>query len=520
MSGAGPRVALLGFSIECNRFAPPARRKDFATRCWVEGEEILRDARGAAPKALGEMPGFVADMDAAGPWTPRPILLAMAEPNGPVEHAAFAEMMAIWRRGLEALRGEVDGAYCVLHGAGLTTELDDPEGALQALVREVLGPDVPLVCSYDLHANVSDAMVRHCDAFVGYRTNPHLDMRERGAESAQILRRLLAGTRTHLAFRRLPIVAPTVSMLTAQGPYAEVIDLGQALRAREPGVLNVSVMGGFAYGDTPFNGMSVIVTGTEPQAAEALADRLAEAAWERRHRFVAHLTPLDEAVRLAKESPVPLAFADVADNPGGGGRGNTMAILEAFHAAGVQDCLIGVIHDPLLAEEAHRLGVGARFTARFNRPQGTLAADDPFSRPFAAEGAEVVALSDGRVTGRRGIFAGTAMQLGPTAALRLGGITVVVISIRTQCADPAFLEHLGLDIGRARSVVVKSRGHFRGGFDEFFGPDRIVEVDGPGLTSPILSRFAWSRLPRPVLPLDPETRWELPRPPGGLGSAP
>jgi microcystin degradation protein MlrC len=305
-------------------------------------------------------------------------------------------------------------------------------------------------------------------------------------------------------------VAPTVSLLTARGPYAEVIDLGQELRAKDGRVLNVSVMGGFAYGDTPFNGMAVVVTATERGPAEALADALAEAAWERRRRFVAHLTPLAEAVRLARESPVPLAFADVADNPGGGGRGNTMFILEAFHAAGVRDCLLGVIHDPLLAAEAHRLGVGARFRARFNRPQGTLAGDDPFSRPFAAE-AEVVALSGGRVTGRRGIFAGTAMRLGPSAALRLGGVTVVVVSTRTQCADPAFLEHLGLDIGRARSVVVKSRGHFRGGFDEFFTPDRIVEVDCPGLTSPVLSRFAWTRLPRPVLPLDPETRWELPR---------
>jgi microcystin degradation protein MlrC len=103
------------------------------------------------------------------------------------------------------------------------------------------------------------------------------------------------------------------------------------------------------------------------------------------------------------------------------------------------------------------------------------------------------------------------MQLGPTAALRFRGITVVVISIRTQCADPAFLEHLGLDIGAARSVVVKSRGHFRGGFDEFFSPDRIVEVDAPGLTTPVLARIPFTRLPRPVLPLDAETRWELPR---------
>lgn len=502
-----PRIALLGFSIECNRFVPPVGREGF--RCWLEGEEILRDARAVAPVALAEMPGFVAEMDAAGPWRPCPILLAMAEPNGPVEQPLFDAMLAQWRAGLEALRGAVDGVYCVMHGAGLATGMDDPEGTIQAMIREVLGEGVPLVCSYDLHANVSDEMVRHCDAFVGYRTNPHLDMRERGAESARLLRRLLAGERFHRAFRRLPIVAPTVSLLTAHGPYAEVIDLGQErLAALGPGrVANVSAMAGFAYGDTPFNGFAIVVTGADAAACEALARELAEAAWARRGRFVARLTPLAEAVERALTSEVPLAFADVADNPGGGGGGNTMFILRAFHEAGVRDAIFGVIHDPALAAEAHALGKGARFTARFNRDrEGHGGAEADFAHPFAAE-AEVVALSDGRVTGRRGIFARTAMRLGPTAALRMGGITVVVISRRTQCADPAFLEHLGLDIGAARAVVVKSRGHFRGGFDEFFSNGRIVEVDAPGLTSPILDRFHWTGLPRPVLPLDPETRW-------------
>jgi microcystin degradation protein MlrC len=249
--------------------------------------------------------------------------------------------------------------------------------------------------------------------------------------------------------------------------------------------------------------MAVIITATDQAAAEALADRLAAAAWERRGRFIANLTALEDATQKALHSPVPLAFADVADNPGGGGRGNTMWILEAFHRAGVQDCLVGVIHDPALAAQAHSLGKGARFTAHFNRD---VAVDDPFSKPFSAA-AEVMALSDGRVTGRRGIFAGTAMTLGATAALQIGGMTVVVISIRTQCADPAFFEHLGLDVGKARAVVVKSRGHFRGGFDEFFKHEQIIEVDCPGLTSPILTRFDWKHMPRPVLPIDMEAHW-------------
>jgi microcystin degradation protein MlrC len=496
-----PRVALLGFSIECNRFAPVATEQDFRERCWLEGEDIVADARSPSSAALGEMPGFVTDMDSAGAWRPRPILLAMAEPNGPVDHALFERMMESWRQGLRALKGQVDGVYCVMHGAGLTTVLDDPEGAVQALVRAELG-EIPFVCSYDLHANVSDANVALNDAYVGYLTNPHLDMRERGAESAQILRRLLAGERMFRAHRRLPIVAPTVSLLTAQGPYAEVINLGQQRRRENPRIVNVSVMAGFAYGDTPFNGMTAIVTATTQAAADALADELARECWARRDRFVARLTALDEAVRRAKDSPVPLAFADVADNPGGGGRGNTMWILQAFHEAGVEGAIFGVIHDPELAREAHAKGIGSRFEATFNRASG----QDPFSRPFAAE-AEVKALSDGHVTGRRGIFKGTNMQLGKTAWLQLGGIAVVVIEGRTQCADPAFLEHLGLDIGKARAVVVKSRGHFRGGFDEFFDHERIVEVDAPGLTSPVLTRFDWTKLPRPVLPIDQEAEW-------------
>jgi microcystin degradation protein MlrC len=504
---SGPRIALLGFSIECNRFAPVATEADFAARTLIRGEAMVTDARSTAPHMLGELPGFIADMDAAGAWQPVPILLAMAEPNGPVEQAFFDRMMAEWEKGLAAA-GHLDGVYCVLHGAGLTTADHDPEGTLLALVRRVVGCDTPVVASYDLHANVSAADVELVNAYIGYRTNPHLDMRERGAESAQVLRRLLSGTKTYIARIRLPIVPPTVSMLTGKDaherPYGEMIDLGQQ-RMHEPPyagrVLNVSVMGGFAYADTPFNGLTVVVTATEAEAAQSLAREIAAAGWARRERFRATLTSLDDAIALAKSTTRPLVFADVADNPGGGGRGNTMWILEAFHRAGVRDALVGVIHDPALASEAHRVGEGTSFQARFNRDGG-----DEFSRPFSAS-AVVRRLHDGRMRGRRGIYANNTLALGPCAALQLDGIAVVVISNRVQCADPVFFEAFGLDIAAARVVVVKSRGHFRGGFDEFFRHDQVIEVDAPGLTSPVLSRFPWKHMPRPVLPIDDVAEW-------------
>jgi microcystin degradation protein MlrC len=274
--------------------------------------------------------------------------------------------------------------------------------------------------------------------------------------------------------------------------------------------MNVSVMGGFAFADTVKNGLTVVVTARhDRRAAETLAGDIAELGWANRQRFYPRLTSLDEAVEKAlavgRDTSLPaLAFADVADNPGGGGRGNTTFLLRAFHEAGVAGALLGVFYDPDLAAEAHRHGLGASFEARFNRSENTK-----FSAPYTAP-ATVVALTDGNCVGRRGIYAGLRLELGPCAAFEVGGITVVVISHRVQCADPIFFEMMGLDIARARSVVVKSRGHFRGGFDEFFGPDRIVEVDLPGLTSPMLTRFEWQRLPRPVIPLDDNVEWVRP----------
>jgi microcystin degradation protein MlrC len=502
-----PRVAVLGFSIECNKFAPPATKAHFIARTYLEGEAILEEARRPTPTMLPETPGFVAAMDKAGPWTPVGIALAMSEPNGPVEHGFFEELLDTIERRLKAALS-VDGVYFCAHGAAITTEEDDPEGVLFERIREIVGPGVPVVATFDLHANVSDRMVDTIDAFIGYRTNPHLDMRERGTEAAAALRELLAGAKTERVRLRLPIVPPTVTLLTAAGPYAEMIELGQ--RKITPAIMNVSVMGGFAYADTAKNGLSVIVTARgDRREAVKLATEIAQYGWDNRARFYPKLTSLDEAVQkalaAARDPSLPaLAFADVADNPGGGGRGNTMFLLRAFAEAGVKGALFGIIYDPPLAAEAHRHGLHYNFDARFNRDETTK-----FSEPWSAP-VRVAALHDGDCVGRRGIYAGTRLALGPCAALAIGGITVVVVSHRVQCADPIFFEMMGLDIAEARSVAVKSRGHFRGGFDEFFGPDRIVEVDLPGLTSPMLNRFEWTRLPRPVVPLDDGVEFKLP----------
>ena len=505
---SGRRVAIIGFSIECNRFAPVATERDFAERTLLRGAAMAAAARRPDPPMLMETPGFVADMDAAGPWQPVPLVLAEAEPNGPVDHAFFTGLLDESVAGLTAAM-PLDGVYVCCHGAALTTEDDDPDATLLAAVRAAVGPDIPVVATFDLHANVSAAMVDALDAFIGYRTNPHVDRRERGAEAAQTLRRLMDGTRTALAFVKLPIMAPSVTLLTARGPYAEMMAYAHAHAG--PGIINVSPMGGFAWGDSSVNGLSVVVTAEKgaERAAYDLAVATANLGWDNRHRFASDFASVAEAAALARDlgadpSRPALCFADVADNPGGGARGNTVWLLRAFLDAGVEGALFGVQYDAPLAAEACRLGIGARFTARFNRDEAS-----PYSEPFEAE-AEVLAVGDGPVACRRGIIAGTSLDLGCRAALRISGLTVVVISIRSQCADPAFFECLGLDIGAARSLVVKSRGHFRAGFDEFFDDARIVEVDSPGLTSQVFSNFDWQGAPRPIVGLDSDVTWRPP----------
>jgi microcystin degradation protein MlrC len=504
-----PRIAICGFSIECNRFAPVATRAHFA---YFAGDDIAAEARAPAPRMLGEIPGFVTDMDAAGQWRPVGLAFAAAEPNGPTDHQFFTELLADIATRLTAAL-PVDAVYICEHGAGITTEDDDPDGELFTLVRRLVGPDVPIVATLDLHANVSDRMVSSIDAFIGYRTNPHMDMRERGIEAAQTIRELLPngdkpGTKTETAFLRLPIVPPTVTMLTAAGPYADMINYGQTKIG--PEIMNVSVMGGFAFSDTAKNGIAVVVTARRDRrnsrAAQETAREIANFGWDNRERFYPKLASLDDAiakaVTVSNEPTLPaLAFADVADNPGGGGRGNTMYLLKALNEAKVKGAYVGIIYDPALAAEAHSYGLHYNFEARFNRDE-----DTKFSEPWTTP-ARVVALHDGECVGRRGIYAGMSLGMGKCAALRIGGITVVVVSKRRQCADPIFFEMMGLDIAKARVVVVKSRGHFRGGFDEFFDHDHIVEVDLPGLTSPMLKNFEWHRLPRPVIPLDDGVDW-------------
>jgi microcystin degradation protein MlrC len=503
-----PRIGIAGFFLEANRWAPVTTGEMFAQAFDVAGDELLAQLRARPPRTLPDLAGFVQGMDEGGDWEPVALRAAAAYPGGPVDQAWFDGLLADLGARLRAAL-PVDGLFVSSHGAALSTQGDDPDGELFERLRQIVGPDVPIVAVFDLHTNVSRRMTDALSGFIAYRTNPHVDLHERGQEAATALREMLRDGPGEVALAKLPFLPASTDQLIAPGtPYQALVERAQA-RVRGA-VVNVSLCGGFPLADCAKCGFSVVVTARRgnASAASAVAEEMAAEVWARRHDFVTPLTPLADAVAQAvkagnESSAGRLILADVADNPGGGGGGNTTALLKALLEARASRVLLAVFCDPALAAEAQARGVGAAFEARFNRGS---AADDPFAAPFTHP-AEVLALSDGRFVGRRGLVKGSAMRMGPSARLALSGVQVVVISERQQLLDPAQLDLLGVDLDEVRTLVAKSRGHFRAAFEGFAGPERIVEVDGPGLTTPMLHRLPLQRVPRPVFPLDAHTEW-------------
>ena len=477
------RVAILGFHLESNAFAPVSEERHFRSLCYFEGEDIAREARKEAPALPAEVPAFYREMDTLGKWTPVPIVVTACEPGGPVDERFFQATLAAMRQRLSTA-GKLDAVYISNHGGMVSTAGPDPDGELYAMVRGVVGPAVPVVATVDLHANISERMVQNVDALVSYRTNPHMDQAERARDAARLLLGFVNGKKPQRAFVRLPLTPASVTLLTREGPYADAIKYGQSKVGN--GVLDVSIVGGFVFSDSPKNGVAIVINGERGADVRGTALDIATRIWDDRKRFVKRLTSIEDAMRMDGKT----IWSDAGDNPGGGGTGQTTTLLKKLYEAKADNVLYGNFFEPQIAAAAQ----GEReITARFS--EGFTVA------------ARVLKTTDGKCIGRRGIWAGRALELGPTAALQIGGIAAVCVSKRKQCADPVFFEMHGLDIAAARTVVVKSRGHFRGGFDQFFTPDRVIEVDTPGLTSPVLERLDFKGLPRPVFPLDVDAKW-------------
>lgn len=493
--------------VESNAFARTVGERQWRG-LYLEGDELSDDARAEHPRQPFEVVGFFREMDKLGNWEPVPILNTVAGAGGACEHDFFIDTVDKMSAAL-ASAGPLDGVYICNHGAMITTEEHDADGVFFAAVRNAVGPDVPIVATLDPHGNVSELMVDSVDVLVAYRTDPHIDQVERGEEAADVMHELWAGMTPHPVFVKLPIVAPNVSLFTDHGPFAELIDLGE--QRAHPDVLNVSVLGGFAFSDTAKNGLAIIVTGRNGAgAATELARDLADLGWANRERFIAEAISVDDAVDRAvaagEDHALPaMVLSDLGDNAGAGGPVNTLWMLEALHQAGAQDALIVNFRDRHVVQAASEAGIGSSFTATFT--------GDDWQRSdgatYRAE-AKVLALHDGNLVGRRGIVAGKSLRAGAMALLELDGVRVVVTTYGAVGNDPIFSEALGVDLAAVQTIVVKVRSSFPPAYDEFVAPENMLFVDTPGRTSPMLERMPLEHLPRPVYPLDTGFDWSNP----------
>lgn len=470
---ATKRIAIAGFQHETNCFGvTQAGLHEFEMAdSWpsmLHGAQVISETFGMnLPIA-----GFAKAAAAAG-FEVAPTLWCSAEPSAHVTDHAFETICEML---LDRIRdvGDIDGVYLDLHGAMVTESLADGEGELLRRVRDVVGFEVPVVASLDLHANISAEMVDNADYLSVFRTYPHLDMAETGARCVPVLQRLLAGEPLYKAFQPVPYLIPLHAQHTGSKPFSEIYQLPERFEQQE---ILAEIALGFTAADFSDTGPSCLAYAATAQKAAAAAEEVVHLFVSREADLDCSMLSLEETVSICRERRrKPIVVADVQDNAGAGGTSDTTGLLAALIEGGTKSVLMGLFHDPESAKQAHKAGEGARIKLAVGA-KSNLAGHVPVKAEF-----EVLALGDGlcRYTGK--MYGGGVATLGETAALRLIGheasIDLVVTSIRNQCLDRAHFTHIGLDPTNYAVICVKSTVHFRADFEPIAG--NICSVSSPG----------------------------------------
>jgi microcystin degradation protein MlrC len=490
------RIAVGGFLHETNTFAPTKASYDD----FVHGGGWPAMARGADVLEVMRhinvgLAGFVEQAESYG-WELVPTIACAASPSAHVTRDAFERVAKVMIDGIKAA-GSLDAVYLDLHGAMVSEHLDDGEGEILARVRRVIGNDLPLVASLDLHANVTPQMVEHADALIAYRTYPHVDMADTGRAVAHHLAMLFRSKqRLAKAFRQLPFLIPISWQCTGDQPC---ISIYRKLAAHQSdAVPTLSFAPGFPAADFLDCGPSVFAYGKTQADADAAADEMAKLVVSHESDFDGRIFAPDEGVRyameLAKYAQKPIVIADTQDNPGAGGDSDTTGMLRALVRNNAIRAAIGVIHDPASAKAAHAAGVGAAVTLSLGGKSG-IPGDAPYKETFTVEN-----LSDGQFIATGPYYGGRDMDMGPSAALRIGDVRVVVGSHRAQLADQSMYRYVGIEPTEQSILVNKSSVHFRADFEPI--AEKLIICAAPGAMPADPAALPWTRL-RPGMRIKP-----------------
>lgn len=499
------RIAIGQLWQETNTFNPlPTTRQDFEDFGVLRGEEMLRQMADT-----NELGGFIQSLRA---WPEPPEMVGLVRLPAWPSGAATAETFE-WLRAelIEALRAAlpVDAVLLALHGAMVADEHPDVEGEILEAVRGVIGPEIPLVATLDLHANVTERMVRSADALVTFHTAPHIDVFETGVRGAAVLRRLLElqGTprrafltaRPVTYFQKMPLVVPAERANT-QDPASVSYAFRERLQAleKQPGILAAGLLTVQPWLDIPELGTSVVVVSEgENEAAEQACRELESEVWERRRDYLPELTPLEDAVRIAHDCKDGLVvLSDSADATTSGAPGDSTWVLrELLKYDWPRGALVTLVA-PQIVEQLAAAGAGAQV------PAITVGGirDHRFSQPIVLNDVTVERLFDAQFTISGHLARNLAIDMGRCAVVRVGDVRIVLTSRSGPHFAPELFQAAGIDPFATNVLVAKSPCGFRAAYAPRAA--KIMVVKAPGCAPSDFWNYEYRHIPRPLWPWD------------------
>ncbi len=441
------------FKQESNRYAKGVSGvKEYKEREYLFGEEILRQNFTGTKSELG---GFFDVLNKEPECRLVPVLGLNASPGPVTAQAIWQQVADTLLKAIDA-QENVDGVLLALHGAMVTEAMEDGEGELLQRIRQKVGPNVPIVTTLDLHANMTEKMMENATAFFPCDYYPHTDFYKAGLRAANCIWQTVGG-KIHpvMKWNKLDFIFPYVP--TAGENFAPLLKKAQTWR--EEGLLiNASICHGFFASDNYEQGAAILtVSNGDPDLAQRLADELAADVWNARKLLDRHFYTPQEAIDLAKQAQQwPAVLADVADNPGSGATTDSVVLLQHLLEADVEDAALAVLYDPQVAEQALQAGEGSVIEVDL----GGKIAPEITGGPLHCT-ALVEKLTDGCYRNRDQMNQGVAMCLGDSALLKIGGVHVIVCSRHAQPYDLEVYRHCGIAPENMKLLIVKSAAHFR-----------------------------------------------------------
>jgi microcystin degradation protein MlrC len=493
------------FKQETNTFSPVPTPLEAFGRLGTDPGPAYGATALAAYKGVNEpVAAFIDIAEQEGAELVFPIA-AEATPGGIVRDAVLdhaAEEI------ITALGAGCDALFLDLHGGMVTDSYADPEGELLRRIRSI-APDLPIAVAFDFHSNISQKTIDNATVITGYRTYPHVDSYETGARAAHTLLRAMRGeVDPVILWHSLPMLTHLNRQTPSRQPMKDVMD--RAIAAEASGeVLNASVFGCFPLADIPCVGLHgvIVVDASAADAGQVLLHELMAMAWERRADFVFEVEPVaDSIARAAAFAEGPIVLADHGDVAGSGGSTDVTTVLAEVMRQGLTDMCAGPFWDPESVALMVDAGEGAEVTLALGGKTGFPAVGVK-GAPLAVTGT-VRRITNGVFTVTGPMSTGARIDLGRSAVLDTGTVEILVTEERHEPFDLGCFTHAGIDPAKKRYILIKSRQHFRAGFEPIL--KHVVMVSGPGITTSDYSLFPWKQVRRPIYPLDPDTEAEPP----------